>query len=104
MLFALLVMAGCTTTAPPAPTPISLQPGESRIVNVPAGRYRFDWTSTCTSFFLTWSPTAQGVPEIDVSNDPSGSKTLELPAGPAYVNRGGICPANDYVVTITPAA
>lgn len=113
-----LVLGACSPAPPsvpstaPASKSIELHAGDRGPVDLPAGRYRVSWTADCSVFFVEWAPSS-GVAPVEVfrsdrnveptaSGFPSGSVVVNLPGGPAYVNRGGICPG-DYVVRIEPA-
>lgn len=97
---AAIVVVGCGSGAP-APTSTTLVDGQGGLVTFAAGRYRFDWSSSCTTWYLELAPTAGG-PPIEISTEPTGSAVVDVPAGPAYVNRGGSCPSG-FTVTISPA-
>jgi hypothetical protein len=101
-----LVVAGCAPAAAAPTKPIVLAGGADGLVNLASGPYRFDWKTTCTSFFLEWAPTTRSTAaiRIPVADPLTGSATIAVTAGPAYINRGGFCPNDgDYTVTITPA-
>lgn len=94
----LLLVAGCgpVTTAP---APITLRDGDPGPTTFAGGRYVVTWSAeSCEAFSVEVAPTTGGAP-IPV---PSSGATVTIPAGRAYVNRGGSCTAG-YSVTLAPA-
>lgn len=103
---AVLLMACQPAASPvsnaPAFAPRTLHFGDSGLVSFPAGRYSFRWTSTCSSLAIELAPTSGATP-IPVGSSPIGATSLDVPAGAAYVNRSGSCPASDLELSIASA-
>lgn len=101
---------GATPSAPSAAAgsgPITLKPGDPGPMDFAGGRYAISWDATgCQAFKIEIAPTNGGSPipivklgsPIDAAAA-TGSATVEVPPGPAYVNRGGVC-EHDYTVTL----
>ena len=97
-----LAIAGCTSAPPAASvTSVTLQPDTDAVIEFRGGRYRFTWDfSECTAFFLS-IVSQTGAPNIDIPLPAAtGSVEIEVPAGPARINRGGECPTGRFTVTI----
>jgi hypothetical protein len=95
------VLAGCGPAA--TATPLTVHSGDAGPISLAAGTYRFAWTTGCTTFFLEWAPTSGAAPiEIPIADPRAGEAIVTIPAGPAYLNRGGSC-AGDYTVTVSRA-
>jgi hypothetical protein len=102
---ALLVLA-VAACASPAASPITLHAGDDGRVELAGGQYRVSWQQNCNYFTVEIAPTDRTTSpiEIPVDNATTGEVTVVLPAGSAYVNRGGVCAdSGGYSVTLTPA-
>ena len=98
-----ILLAACSPA--PVAAPITLHAGDPGPQAFAAGTYRVAWTTDCSDLSIAIAPTSGGPPIPVVDHVATGgSAVVSIPAGPAYVNRGGICPSGaTYDVTISPA-
>lgn len=98
---ALAACSGAGLASPGAPRDASpagsdgsivLAAGDDGLVALAGGRYRISWDAGgCSRLTVAVAPTSGAQAIVVPVDGPTGAVVLELPAGPAYVNRGALC-------------